>query len=261
MQTVVLPNTGAFDALDMHLIALQHLPWEGPSRIADIACELGWSVEVRRLWLGEAVPTRINAGELLAVMGGSMGVGDLGDARWPFLADEVTLLRAALAERRPVIGVCLGAQLLAHAAGAQVHPLHTGMPPARHREVGWGAITFQASAEQEPVLAGLDRAEPVVHWHGDTFDLPVGATLLASTLACPQQFFRLGTNVFGLQFHIEITAEQVAQWVIDDAEFVAAAGGPQHGERLLADTARLMPRHRQQGDRLIRNLLLACAAG
>lgn len=242
----------------MHLIALQHLDLEGPSRIADIATDLGWTIEVRRLWLGDPVPTAIAPGEVLVVMGGSMGVGDLDDPRWPFLAAEVSLLRAALAANRPIIGVCLGAQLLAHAAGAQVYPLHTGEPAARHREVGWGAITLANTAENEPVLAGLDVAEPVVHWHGDTFDLPHGATLLASTLACPNQFFRIGHHVFGLQFHIEITAEQVAWWARDDAAFVRAAGGQGHQARLLADTARLMPRHRQQGDRLIRNLLLAC---
>ena len=253
------PSVLFADAAAMHLIALQHLEWEGPSRIADLAVELGWTVETRRLWLGEAVPPHLNAGEILVVMGGSMGVGDIGDPRWPFLAAEVALLRSALANHWPVIGVCLGAQLLAHAAGAAVYPLHTGEPAARQREVGWGAITFMHSAASEAVLAGLDVAEPVVHWHGDTFDLPAGATLLASTLACPNQFFRIGEKAFGLQFHIEITAEQVGQWVRDDADFVRAAGGPLHGARLLADTARLMPRHRQQGDRLIRNLLLACS--
>ena len=243
----------------MHMVALQHVDLEGPSRIANIAHELGWTIDIRRLWLGDAVPSEMAQGELLVVMGGSMGVGDLGDPRWAFLAAEVALLRSALAAGRPIIGVCLGAQLLAHAAGSAVYPLHTGDPAARHREVGWGAITFTATSAQEPVLTGLDVAEPVVHWHGDTFDLPPGASLLASTLACPNQFFRIGSNVFGLQFHIEVTADQVALWARDDAAFVRAAGGPQHGPRLLADTARLMPRHRQQGDRLIRNLLLACA--
>ncbi len=246
------------DAAKMHLVALQHLELEGPSRIADIALELGWTVETRRLWLGEMTPTHLNRDEVLVVMGGSMGVGDIGDSRWPFLATEVALLRSALANHWPVIGICLGAQLLAHAAGAAVYPLYTGEPPTRQREIGWGAITFMHTADSEPVLAGLDVAEPVVHWHGDTFDLPAGATLLASTLTCPNQFFRLG-KVFGLQFHIEITAEQIGQWVIEDAEFVHAGGGPGHGARLMADTARLMPRHRQQGDRLIRNLLLACS--
>lgn len=242
----------------MHLLALQHVDLEGPARIADVARARGWSVEVRHVGRGDPVPERIADGTVLVVMGGSMGVGDLHDARWAFLQPEVSLLRTVLDAKQPVIGVCLGSQLMAHAAGAAVYPLHTGEPPARHREVGWGAITFTRTAAEEPVLAGLDPSEVVLHWHGDTYDLPTGATLLGSTLACPNQFFRLGRRAFGLQFHIEITAEQVAQWTHDDDEFVRAAGGPGHGARLLADTARLMPRHRVQGDRLIDNLLAAC---
>ncbi len=245
----------------MHLIALQHVPLEGPARIGDIARDMGWSVEVRRLDQGQAVPERVGPGETLLVLGGPMGVGDAADPAYPFLAREIALLRTAIAARAPVIGVCLGSQLLAHAAGGAVYPLTVGEPPVRHREVGWGAITCTRCAHEEPVLGGLDPSEVVLHWHGDTFDLPVGAELLASTLACPHQFFRLGSRAFGLQFHVEITAEQVAEWVEADADFVRGAGGPQHGARLLADTRRLMPRHRVQGDRLIRNLLAACAAG
>ena len=242
----------------MHLIALQHLELEGPSRIADLALERGWTVDVRRVWRGDPVPTGLAAGQVLVVMGGPMGVGDIADARYPFLAQEVALLKHVIAADRPVIGVCLGAQLLAHAAGASVHPLHTGEPAARHREVGWGAVTFTNDPGSAELFAGLDQSETVVHWHGDTFDLPHGATLLASTLACPNQFFRLGKHAFGLQFHVEVTADQVATWTCEDADFVRAAGGSGHDRRLLADTARLMPRHRQRGDRLIRNLLDVC---
>lgn len=242
----------------MHLIALQHVDLEGPSRIGEIAREIGWTVEVRQMAHGDPVPARLEAGQMLVVMGGPMGVGDLTDPRYPFLAQEVELLRTVLAARQPVIGVCLGAQLLAHAAGASVYPLLVGEPPVHHREVGWGAVSFTRTAGEEPVLAGMDPSEVVVHWHGDTFDLPQGATLLASTLACPQQFFRLGKAAFGLQFHIEVTPDQVADWVREDADFVRSAGGAVHGERLLADTARFMPRHRVHGDRLIRNLLNIC---
>ncbi|MGH7434909.1 MAG: type 1 glutamine amidotransferase [Polyangiaceae bacterium] len=124
--------------------------------------------------------------------------------------------------------------------------------------MGWGAVTFTGSADGQPVLEGMDESEVVLHWHGDTFDLPEGALLLASTLPCHNQMFRYGRRAFALQFHVEVEAHHVERWVHEDADFVRAANGPGGAARILADTARLMPRHRRIGDRLIRNILEAC---
>src|SRR6185369_11804775 len=105
------------------------------------------------------------------------------------------LLRDRLAGSAPVLGVCLGAQLMAHAAGARVYPNTRpgtpGQPPTRVYEVGWAPVDF-LGVDREPALAGLSAREPMLHWHGDTYDLPRGAVLLASTPACPNQAFRLG---------------------------------------------------------------------
>jgi GMP synthase (glutamine-hydrolysing) len=234
---------------------LQHAPLEGPGRIADIAREMGLGVTVHELFDKDAVPDVIPSGDLLLVMGGPMGVGDIGDSRWPFLAGEVDLLARLLQGSGAVLGICLGAQLMAHALGARVYPLQVGEPPIGHREVGWGPVTFVAARESEPSIAGLDESEVVLHWHGDTFDLPSRAVLLASTRVCPHQMFRFGGRAFGIQFHIEVAAEDVSLWVRDDAAFVIAANGPTGPERILADTARYTPRHRQVGDRMIRNIL------
>jgi GMP synthase (glutamine-hydrolysing) len=234
------------------LIVLQHLDLEGPGRIGDLARERGWRVDVRELHRGAELPTDLAPDAVLLVMGGPMGVGDVDDPRFPFLAREADLLRRILPAGKPVLGVCLGAQLMAHALGAEVAPLLVGDPPQRHREVGWGAVGFCAG---DPVLAGLPAALEVLHWHGDTFALPAGAVRLAETLACPQQMFRYGTRAFGLQFHIEVEAAEIARWVHEDAAFVLAANGKAGGARILADTQRIMPRHRPAGDRLINNLL------
>ena len=234
---------------------LMHVELEGPARLGDLLQEAGWALTPYRLFAGAAVPDCIPVGDLLVVMGGPMGVGDLEDPRFPFLKPEVALIRSCLANRTPVIGICLGSQLIAHSAGAAVYPLTVGEPPIRHREVGWGALHLTAHPEDEPVLAGLHPSEIVLHWHGDTFDLPQGATLLASTLACPHQFFRIGRHAWGLQFHVEITPSLVPQWLAADADFVRLANGPRGEDRILADTARFIVDHRTQGDRLLRNLI------
>ncbi len=241
------------------LVVLQHVPLEGPVRIATVAQRLGLKVEIVRLDQGQPVPAA-PSGAVLVVMGGPMGVSDIGDARYPFLAPEVELLKQCLREDRPVLGVCLGSQLLAHAAGAVVAPLTCGEPPARHREVGWGAIHWLKDPAEEPVLSGMERAELVLHWHGDTFQIPDKAEHLAASLACPAQMFRVG-RCYGLQFHIEVDEATVRSWIEVDGDFITSAGGADAARRIQADTARFMPVHRPRGDRLIGNLLRAVMAG
>lgn len=241
------------------LVVLQHVPLEGPVRIGTVAERLGLKVEIVRLDQGQPVPAA-PTGAILVSMGGPMGVADLDDPRYPFLAAEVALLKRCLAEDRPVIGVCLGSQLLAHAAGAAVAPLACGEPPQRHREVGWGAIHWLRDPAEVPVLSGMERAELVLHWHGDAFAIPERAEHLAASLPCPGQMFRLG-RCYGLQFHVEVDEATVRAWIEADADFIRAAGGADGARRLLADTARFLPVHRPRGDRLIGNILRELMAG
>jgi len=228
-------------------IVLQHTPTEGAERVGELLAERGLGCDVRHVYRGDPVPAALATDEPLIVMGGPMGVGDAGDPRYPFLAVEIALLRRLVAAQHPVLGICLGAPLLAAGAGAAVYPNPV-------REVGWGPVDLHG-VEREPALAGLRARELVLHWHGDTFDLPAGAVHLASTPACAHQAFRLGRHQFGLQFHCELGPHVIETWVRDDADYVRGALGDGGGDKILADTARAYEAARPVWDRLLRNVL------
>ena len=150
--------------------------------------------------------------DAILVFGGPMNVDEV--AAYPWLADEVDLIRQAHRHAIPVLGLCLGAQLLARALDARVYA-------APISEVGVMDVTITPAGSADPLFAGLSSAFTVFQWHGDTFDLPQGATLLASSDACPNQAFRHG-SAYGLQFHLEVTAEMAADWAAIPA-YVASA--------------------------------------
>lgn len=152
---------------------------------------------------------------LVVVMGGPMGVED--KAQHPFLRDEEALLAERLALSRPCLGICLGSQLLASAAGAEVFRGKNGL------EVGALPVRWTKEGLADPVIAGVAARTVVAQWHQDTFKPVPGATLLASTDRYTQQAFRLG-NSYGFQFHLELTAEALGQWIDEGAEALVAQG-------------------------------------
>jgi GMP synthase-like glutamine amidotransferase len=184
-------------------VVLQHVAFEGPGALAPAIRDTGCGLELVRIDQGDAVPepaaTDAMAG--LVVMGGPMSVRD--DLAW--LEPERALLRAAVEAGRPVLGVCLGAQQLAAALGAEVT---TGPAP----ELGVGEVHLTTAALADPVFGSAPTPLPCVHWHGDTFALPDGAVRLAGNEAYENQAFRFGERAYGLQFHVEVTGSLVAHW-------------------------------------------------
>ncbi|MFY8150149.1 MAG: type 1 glutamine amidotransferase [Prochlorococcaceae cyanobacterium] len=242
------------------LVVIQHLEREGPGRFAAAAGRRGWSLRICRPDRGEPLPDAGEAGQALLVLGGPMGVADLATGEHPWLAAEVELIRQRAQNGRPVLGICLGAQLLAHALGGNAVPLQVGEPPQNLREVGWGAVSWTAAAAEEPVLRGLGASSVMLHWHGDRIVLPPGATLLASTLHCREQMFRWGRHAWGLQFHPEVESTALERWLQEDRTYVVEALGDEGPERIRREASLWQPAVELEAGRLIEQLLEALEA-
>ncbi|HXG61746.1 MAG TPA: type 1 glutamine amidotransferase [Planctomycetota bacterium] len=185
-------------------IVIQHVPFEGPGLWAEEAERRGIPLRVVRTDRSDPVPdpSGLDAFGGLIVMGGPMSVRDA--PRLKHLDLERRLLAEAARRGIPAVGVCLGAQLLASAFGAEVYP---GPAP----EIGFGSVRLTEEGRRDPVL-GPEAELPVFHWHGETFDLPRGAVWLARSEAYPHQAFRIGANAYGLQFHVELNAPLAEAW-------------------------------------------------
>jgi GMP synthase-like glutamine amidotransferase len=181
----------------MRIHCLQHVPFEPAARIGEWSHARGHDFTVTRLFGEEPLP-ELSGIDALVVMGGPMGVHD--EAEHPWMRGEKHLVAAALEAGTRVLGVCLGAQLIAHVSGARVYR-------NRFQEIGWFPVeATDAGAEQW----SLPRRFTAFHWHGDTFALPDGAVQLARTGACEHQMFAMGGRVLGIQFHLEVTAAEIA---------------------------------------------------
>jgi len=179
----------------------QHVPFEGPGSIEEWLDAAGYETTATRFYQGESPPEGQEM-DLLVVLGGPMSVND--ESAYPWLRAEKEFLRQALAAGTPILGICLGSQLLAGALGARVFP-----NPCR--EIGWFPV--RGIGHGDARAFSFPAAVDVFHWHGETFDLPAGAVPLARSEGCANQAFQIGRSVIGLQFHLETTPESARQLV------------------------------------------------
>lgn len=183
----------------MRIHYFQHVPFEGLGSIEHWIRDRRYHLTGTKLYQSDLMPD-IEGSDLLIVMGGPMGVHD--EDKFPWLVIEKRFIEKAINEGKAVLGICLGAQLIADVLGAQVYPNRT-------REIGWYPIELTAAGRRSPLFGFLPARIKVFHWHGDTFDLPPGAVHIARSAACPHQAFVYNERIIGLQFHLESTPEGV----------------------------------------------------
>ena len=208
-------------------MVFRHTPVEGLGLIQNVLRELGIHHRYLDIARGEPLPRDLRGVGGLIVLGGPMGAYEVD--RYPFLKNELGFIERALEAGRPVLGICLGAQLIAQVLGARVYQ-------GTRREVGWGPVTVTADGREDPAFAGTDGELTVFHLHGDTYELPPDAQNLASSPLYEQQAFRVGDTIYGFQFHLEFT-EPIISRLTTDAEsraYIEQAGADP--KKLVAET-------------------------
>jgi GMP synthase-like glutamine amidotransferase len=214
----------------MNVLIIKNIVSEGPGTVEEHLRAEAIPYFIVDLSIGSVIPD-MDAFTHLLIMGGPMAVYEM--HRHPFLISEALMIDRAIRANKHVMGVCLGAQMLAHVLGARVYA-------GQKKEIGWQDVSLTSEGRNDPIMSTLavpgGNIAQVFQWHGDTFDLPKGALLLASSALYPNQAFRYGDRVYALQFHIEVTPEIVRDWLsqeqgIDFAAITVESGKIYHSYR------------------------------
>jgi GMP synthase (glutamine-hydrolysing) len=230
-------------------IAIRHVHFEDLGAFDDLLRRHGYAVRYCEAGVDNIGGVDPLAPDLIVVLGGPIGAYE--ELAYPFLGQELALLERRLTAARPTLGICLGAQLIARALGAQVYP-------APAKEIGWDELQLSEAGRNGPL--GHFTGVPVLHWHSDTFDLPPGAELLASTKICPNQAFGLGHQVLACQFHPEISGRGFERWLVGHAVEIAGVPGISPAA-LRRDTERLAPQAARRGEACLSEWLAALYNG
>jgi GMP synthase (glutamine-hydrolysing) len=218
------------------VVILQHAAVEKPGTIADVLTSAGYSIRPVRAFEGQPVPRNIKDSEGLVIMGGPMGVYERD--RHPYFQDEMRLIENALEAGKPVLGICLGSQLLAAVLGADIRR-------GREKEIGWRPVMLTEDAKDDPLLARVSQPFVALHWHGDVFDLPQGTVHLASSAMTECQAFRYRDAAYGFMFHMEVDEGIVQGMARIFANELSEAG--LKGEEIVEGASKHLPGLRQTG--------------
>lgn len=220
----------------LRIRCFQHVPFEGPAYINDWAVEHNHTLIITHLVEKQALPA-LDELDFLVVMGGPMGVYE--ESKYPWMVAEKAFIRSCIESGKPVLGICLGAQLMASAMGAPVVPNHWP-------EIGWFPLQKSEVGKNQPLMDEFDTKTPVFHWHGDTFGIPMGAKHLLKSEACVNQAFLVADKALALQFHLEMTP-QALQGLIDNCGHELLSDEPfiQSASEILAN-ANLLKKNNEQ---------------
>ena len=185
------------------ILIVKHIDIEGPGTLGDFLKAQGEAFRIVELGAGEPIPEDPHIFKAVIVLGGPMNVDE--EDRFPFLKAENDFIQKVLKARIPFLGICLGSQLLAKAAGARV-------VKSPVKEIGWYRVQLTAEGKKDALFHGFQESDPIYHWHGDMFQIPAHAHLLATAQDCPHQALKVGPNAYGLQFHVEVTDQSIQEW-------------------------------------------------
>jgi GMP synthase (glutamine-hydrolysing) len=186
------------------LLVCQHVPHEILGTLNPLLKRAGFRMRYVNFGRHPDAQPSLDGYDGLVVLGGPMSAYD--EKGFPHLVTEIKLIESALQRNVPILGICLGAQLIARTLGARVYANHT-------KEIGWYDVRRSAHAEQDPLIREFDESERIFQWHGDSFDIPCGAIHLASSFACENQAFRYEAHVYAFQFHLEVDEPMIMRWL------------------------------------------------
>lgn len=225
------------------VLVFQHVAHEILGTLHPLLKDAGFRIRYANFGRDPGTEVAMDRYDGLVVLGGPMGAYE-GD-KYPHLEVEKEAIRRAIKDEKPVLGICLGAQLIASALGAKVGPSPV-------KEIGWYEVSLTDEGKSDPLLKDLQPTEWIFQWHGDALELPPGAVWLASSESCAAQAFRVGEKVYGFQFHLEVDEAMIERWlhVHSNQADLMSLGGPAHTERIRAATGKHIRHQTQLGKRV-----------